>query len=176
MRYLNVFKLITILILLPFSILAAETNISVKPEKKVSTPRANPFVYDRTVTGQMDDVYKNIFTALENNGYFILFESNIGKNLSHFAKRWGKDYNQNKLSSIRSMIFCNGSYANLISNIDPSMLALCPLRLTLYSKDKATHILFVRPGKVASKSKAHKVAKELEDDVIRTIEVAIGNL
>ena len=56
------------------------------------------------------------------------------------------------------------------------MLALWPLRLTLYTRDKQTHILFVRPGKVAATSKAYKVAKELEDDVIRTIEVAIGNM
>ena len=50
------------------------------------------------------------------------------------------------------------------------------MRLTLYSKANSTHILFVRPGKVAATSKAHKVAKELEDDVIRTIEIAIANL
>ena len=133
----------------------------------------NPFIYDRTVKGQMNEVYKKIFTALENNGYFVTFELNLGKNLSHFAKRWGKEYNKNKLKSIRSMIFCNGSYANQLSNIDPSLLALCPLRITLYTKDNETHILFVRPGKVAANSKAQKLAKELEDDVIRTIEVAI---
>ena len=138
--------------------------------------KVNPLVYDRTVSGSMDEVYKNIFTALENNSYFVIFEPNIGKNLSHFAKRWGEDYNKSKLDSIRSMVFCNAWYANQISNIDPSMLALCPLRITLYSKKNKTHILFVRPGKIAETSSAHKIAKELEDDVIRTIEVAIANL
>ena len=145
----------------------------VKKENNINKQVVNPFIYDRTVKGDMNDVYKKIFTALENNGYFVTFELNLGKNLSHFAKRWGKEYNKNKLKSIRSMIFCNGSYANQLSNIDPSMLALCPLRISLYSKDNETHILFVRPGKVAGRSKAQKIAKELEDDVIRTIEVAI---
>jgi len=172
-----VFKLFSILLLLPISIvLAAETQSTVKQENVIAKPRTNPLVYDRTVSTEMDDVYKNIFTTLENNGYFVLFESNIGKSLSHFAKRWGKDYNKNKLKSIRSMMFCNSSYVNQISNIDPSMLALCPLRITLYSKDNETHILFVRPGKVAAASKAHKLAKELEDDVIRTIEIAISGM
>ena len=157
-------------------VFAAEPQDILKQEKVIKKTRANPLVYDRTVSVEMDVVYKNLFTTLENNGYFVLFESNIGKNLSHFAKRWGKDYNKNKLTSIRSMMFCNGSYANLISNIDPSMLAICPLRITLYSKDKETHILFVRPGKVAEVSEAHKIAKELEDDVIRTIEIAISGL
>jgi hypothetical protein len=178
MRCYKVFKLLSILFLIPMATLLAEPvkqSITVQ-EKSTKTLRVNPLIYDRTVLGEMDDVYKNIFTALENNSYFVIFEPNIGKTLSHFAKRWGEDYNKNKLKSIRSMVFCSSWYTNKISNIDPSMLALCPLRITLYTKEKQTHILFVRPGKVAGPSKAQKVAKELEDDVIRTIEVAIANL
>ncbi|MCW8899671.1 MAG: DUF302 domain-containing protein [Gammaproteobacteria bacterium] len=170
------FKLLGILLLIPIASLNAETPLVVKEENAASIQRVNPLIYDRTVAGEMDEVYKNVFTALENNSYFVIFEPNIGKNLSHFAKRWGEDYNRNNLTSIRSMVFCSAWYANRISNIDPSMLALCPLRITLYSKDKQTHILFVRPGKVAATSKAQEVAKELEDDVIRTLEVAIGNM
>lgn len=170
------FKLLSILFLIPMTTLLAESQSVVKQEKAVITQRVNPLIYDRTVPGEMDEVYKNIFTALENNSYYVIFEPNIGKNLSHFAKRWGEDYNKNKLDSIRSMVFCNAWYANKISNIDPGLLALCPLRITLYSKNKNTHILFVRPGKVAGTSKAQKIAKELEDDVIRTIEVAIASL
>jgi len=171
-------KLLGILLLIPITIttLYAQPQDVTKKVKAAVTLRVNPLIYDRTVKSGMDEVYKSIFTALENNSYYVLFEPNIGKNLSHFAKRWGNDYNQNKLTSIRSMVFCSGWYANKISNLDPSMLAICPLRITLYSKDDETHILFVRPGKVAGPSKAQKVAKELEDDVIRTIEVAISGL
>lgn len=166
-------KFISVLFLIPIFSIAAENPSNTGDGDDKNTAVVNPFIYDRTVNDDMKVAYKKIFTALENNGYFVTFELNLGKNLSHFAKRWGKDYNVNKLDSIRSMIFCNGSYANQLSNIDPSMLALCPLRITLYSKNNQTHILFVRPGKVAGKSKAQKLAKELEDDVIRTIEVAI---
>ena len=170
-------KLLGILLLIPMTTLLAEPqDVVSKKVKSRTTLRVNPLIYDRTVQGGMDEVYKKVFTALENNSYYVLFEPNIGKNLSHFAKRWGEDYNKNKLTSIRSMVFCSGWYANKISNLDPGMLALCPLHITLYSKNKKTHILFVRPGKVAGPSKAQKVAKELEDDVIRTIEVAISNL
>jgi len=171
-----VYRLLLVLFLLPVTSVLAETQVTAVKASDANTGKVNPLIYDRTVPGEMDDVYKHVFTALENNSYFVIFEPNIGKNLSFSAKRWGDDYNKNKLSSIRSMVFCNAWYANKISNIDPSMLAMCPLRLTLYTKDKQTHILFVRPGKVAAASKAHKVAKELEDDVIRTIEVAIANM
>ena len=169
-------RLLCILCLIPVTTLLAEPQNVAKQKKVTSSLRVNPLIYDRTVMSGMDEVYKNIFTALENNSYFVIFEPNIGKNLSHFAKRWGEDYNKNKLTSIRSMVFCSSWYANKISNIDPGLLALCPLRITLYSKNKKTHILFVRPGKVAGSSKAQKIAKELEDDVIRTIEVAITGL
>ena len=117
----------------------------------------------------MNVVYKSLFTKLENNGYYVIFEPNIGRNLAHFAKRWGKDYNKNKLDSIRSMVFCNGWYANKISNEDPNMLALCPLHVTLTHKDKITSILFVKPGVVSQGSAANSVALELEQDVIRII-------
>lgn len=169
-------KLLGILLLIPMATLFAESQDISKKAQAKSALRVNPFVYDRTVQSSMSEVYKSVFTSLENNSYYVLFEPNIGKNLSHFAKRWAADYNKNNLTSIRSMVFCSAWYANKISNLDPSMLALCPLRITLYSKDNETHILFVRPGKVAGISKAQKVAKELEDDVIRTIEIAISGL
>jgi len=173
----KVFKLFSILLLISMPTLAVEQVQTNKTTETITSKfKVNPLVYDRTVSASMKDVYKSIFTALENNSYFVIFEPNIGKSLARSAKRWGDDYNKNKLDSIRSMVFCSAWYANKISNIDPSMLALCPLHITLYSKENKTHVLFVRPGKVAGDSKAHKVAKELEDDVIRTIEIAIANL
>ena len=130
----------------------------------------NPSVFVREVSAPISEVYKQVFTSLENNGYFIIIEPNIGKNLAHFAQRWGKEYNKNKLESIRSMVFCNGWYANQVSNTDPDMLALCPLHITLYYREKKTRIVFVRPSHVAQESPAFKIALELEQDVIRTIE------
>lgn len=155
-----------------------ENYVLSQPGKNVVTPPVEakkPLVYEKVVNTEMDVTYKKIFTALENNGYYVIFEPNLGKNLSLFASRWGEEYNQNKLESIRSMVFCNGWYANRISNIDPTLLALCPLHVTLYTKEKKTHILFVLPGKIAEGSKAGKVANELQGDVIRAIESAVAN-
>ena len=134
---------------------------------------ASPMVYEKRVKADPEKTYKKVFNALENNGYYVVFEPNIGKNLAHFKKRWGKDYNKNKLESIRSMVFCNGWYANQVSNADPQMLALCPLHISLVHKEGVTRILFIRPSLVATGSKAEKIALELEQDVIRTIEGAL---
>ncbi len=128
-----------------------------------------PMVFVQKVSKPLAEVYKRLFTMLENNGYFIIFEPNIGRNLAHFAKRWGKDYNKNKLQEIRSMVFCNGWYANQVSNYDPDMMALCPLHITMIQKEGLTRVLFIRPSQVSKNSQANRVATELEQDVIRII-------
>ena len=118
------------------------------------TSQSQSAVYVKKVKSDFNSVYKKVYKELENNNFYVAFEPNIGKNISGFAKRWGKDYNQNKLDEIQSMVFCNGWYANKVSNADPDMLALCPLHLTMTSKNGVTSILFVRPGKVASTRQA----------------------
>lgn len=130
-------------------------------------------IYEKDVTGNMDTTYKHVFNALENNGYYVIFEPNLGRTLANIKQRLGKDYNTNKLESIRSMIFCNSWYANKLANADPQMLALCPLHISLIYKDGVTRILFIRPSLVATGSPAEKVALEMEQDVIRTIESSV---
>ena len=161
--------------------IAEEVKSTIETPKGVGTPSliqptasptpvvVEPAVFVHSVKGKMNKIYKRLFTGLENNGYYVIFEPNIGRNLAHFAKRWGKDYNKNKLDSIRSMVFCNGWYANKISNEDPNMLALCPLHVTLTHKKGITKVLFVKPGMVSQGSAANSIVLELEQDVIRII-------
>lgn len=156
---MNIFRLF--FLLLPFMLVFGSAQAD------------SPMVYEKQVKGELEKTYKNVFSALENNGFYVVFEPNIGKNLAHFKNRWGKDYNTNNLESIRSMVFCNAWYANQVSNADPQMLALCPLHITLVHKEGMTRILFVRPSLVATGSPAEKVALELEQEVIRTIESGI---
>jgi len=153
-------------------ITAKPESEAVKEEKitasQLSTP-VQPAVFVHTVKGKMSKIYKRLFMGLENNGYYVIFEPNIGRNLAHFAKRWGKDYNVNKIESIRSMVFCNGWYANKVSNVDPDMLALCPLHITLTHKAGITKVLFIKPAHISQGSPANSIAFELEQDVIRII-------
>jgi len=138
-------------------------------------------VADRTVliweTGKsLEASYDTVYKALENNNFFVVFEPDIQKNLSFFAERWGDNYNRNKLEGIRSMIFCNGWYANAVSNADPDMMALCPLHITLVQKDGVTRILFSRPTVIAAGSKALSVAREIEQDVSKALDEAVATL
>ena len=132
----------------------------------------SPMVYTKEIDGRMEDIYKNLFMSFENNGYFVIFEPNIGKMLGYYAERFGKNYNKNKIESTRSIVFSSPWHTNQISNADPIMLALYPLHVTLIHKQGKTKIMFVRPSRVAAGSPAEKIALELEQDVIRTIEEA----
>jgi uncharacterized protein (DUF302 family) len=134
---------------------------------------ANEAVFEASAEMSMDEAYGKVYKALEEERLWVVFEANIGKNLAGFADRWGEDYNRQGLESIRSMVFCNGWYANQVSNKDPSMLALCPQRITLIHKGGKTTVLFVRPSLVAAGSPAQAVLKELEDEVTGAISKAL---
>ena len=175
-KYRTVSLLVSILLLLGLSHSGPSFAASGDNAKNIGYYKKKndlDMLYVRHRKRPLNVLYKSIFTALENNGYFVVFEPNIGKNMSLFAERWGKDYNKQKLESIRSMVFCNTWYANKVANADPRMLALCPLHITLIEKNNLTTILFVRPGKVAAGSPAQAIATELEQDVIRIVENAL---
>lgn len=127
-------------------------------------------VYKLTVDRSVNEVYDKIYAGLESAKFFVVFEPNVGKNIAGFAKRWGDDYNQNKLSAIRAMVFCNAWYVNQVSNNDPDMLGLCPLHLTVIGRDGKTSILFNRPSVIAEGSPAYTIIKQVENEVIAAIE------
>jgi uncharacterized protein (DUF302 family) len=126
-------------------------------------------VYLQKVDMPLSAVYDKLYKSLEDARFFVVFEPNIGANLARFSDKWGDDYNRNDISSIRSMVFCNGWYANKVSNLDPDMLGFCPLHLTLYERDAKTTVLFNRPGTMAQESPAKELLIKIENEVIEAI-------
>ena len=133
-----------------------------------------PGVLQWEVDRDMETTYKAVYESLEESRFFVVFEPDIGRNISSFAERWGEDYNRSGLSSIRSMVFCNAWYTNQISNRDPGLLAMCPLHVTLYQQGETTHVVFVRPTHAGQGSgDAMPLLEELEVDVSKAIEAGI---
>jgi hypothetical protein len=132
-----------------------------------------PGVLHWQLNQDIETVYGYVYRSLEENRFFVIFEPNIGKNLAGFSGRWGEDYNRSKLTGIRSMVFCNPWYTNQVSNLDPEMLALCPLHISLYEKDNSTHIVFVRISHVGEGSAAEPLLTELEDAVSAAVEAGL---
>lgn len=133
-----------------------------------------PGVRHWSLEQDMEITYKNIYKSLERNDMFVIFEPNIGKNLTGFAGRWGDNYNRNRLQDIRSMVFCSAWYVNEVSNIDPEMLALCPMHITLYRQDNITHIVYIRPTHVGRRSAAASLLEGLEAKVSAAVESGIA--
>ena len=135
----------------------------------------SPTVYEKSVDQSLETAYPRIYKALESNGFKVVYEIDMLENLTKFAaKNAVKDFNLNQLEGIKSMVFCNGPLAVKIGNADPTMLALCPLHLTLTQKAGRVSVLFARPGFVAQGSKAEAPAKELEEKVIKAIESGLN--
>ena len=130
----------------------------------------NHGVYIQQVDKPVSAVYDKLYASLEEAHFYVVFEPNIGKNLARFSDKWGDDYNQNNISVIRSMVFCNGWYANKVSNLDPDMLGFCPLHLTLIERDGKATVLFNRPGVMAQNSPAKGLLKTIEREVIEAIQ------
>jgi hypothetical protein len=135
-----------------------------------------PGVLHWQVEQDLDTVYHNVYNALEENKYFVIFEANIGANLARFSEQWGEAYNRSQLRGIRSMVICNPWYTNEVSNQDPDMLVLCPLHLSLYQKDGITHVGFTRPTHVGEGSDAMPLLKEIETVLSNAVEQAIARL
>ena len=137
-------------------------------------------VFKVSVLQPMDASYDVVYKALEEERFYVVFEPDIGANLSRMAKRWGEDYNRNELTGIRSMVFCNAWYANKVSNLDPDMLGFCPLHITLVERVQDGHaqttVLFNRPTAMTAGSAAHELLGRIEAEVIAAIEKGLVRL
>lgn len=129
----------------------------------------SPTVFEVTTNRPMAQVYAAMQDSFDESGFYVFYELDIGSNLSNFSEKWGEEYNQSGLSAIRSIVFCNGWYANQVSNKDPKMLGLCPLHMTLFEKDGKTTALFNRPTVIARDSPAYDLFVEIEQKVISII-------
>ena len=143
------------------------------PALSASATETSPGVYSQQVDKPVSAVYDKLYSSLEDAHFYVVFEPNLGKSLARFSEKWGDDYNQNKLSEIRSMVFCNGWYANKVSNLDPNMLGFCPLHLTLIERDGKTTVLFNRPSAIAKNSPAKELFEQIEREVIDAIRQAL---
>jgi hypothetical protein len=56
-----------------------------------------------------------------------------------------------------------------MSNLDPAMLALCPLHVTLTAKGDVSTVYFIRTGMVTHGSPGAKLGEKIESEVIAAI-------
>jgi hypothetical protein len=122
----------------------------------------------------MEATYKAVSAALEEARFWVVFEADLGASMAGFSERWGEDLNRNALDGIRSIVVCNAWYANQVSNADPDLLALCPLRVNLVEKDGITRVLFARPTVIAAGSPGIAVIEEIEQVIATALRAGVA--
>jgi uncharacterized protein (DUF302 family) len=132
-------------------------------------------VFAHEVKAPFGDVYRGVYKAIEKAGYTIAEEIDMHKGIKSLSRELGDQYNRSQLEAAKSMIFCNGKYANTVSNLDPDMLALCPLHVTVLHRAGATRVLFARPSVPGKGSPAEATLEQVEDEVIAAIRAGAGN-
>ena len=137
-----------------------------------AAPESN--VYTVAYKANMDTVENNILTHFKSVKLVVPYKLDILEEFKHkgLDKKFGAKFNMNNLTSVRTIIACNGKFGNMIMNTDPTMMAYCPIRITLIEKDGVTKVLFVRPSSAPKDSKAYSVLVKLEKKVIKAIEDA----
>ena len=131
-------------------------------------------IFSISVEKPGEEVYQSVYRSLEESRFYVIFEANIGKNLARNAKRWGDEYNKNNFEMVKSMVVCNPYYANQVMNLDPEMMALCPMNITVMYKDGESTVLFERLTPIAEGSAAEDVLWEVENTIITAIENGIA--
>ncbi len=131
-------------------------------------------IYSISAEKPGEEVYQAVYKSLEESRFYVIFEANIGKNLSRNAERWGDEYNKNKIEFVKSMVVCNPYFTNQVMNRDPNMMSLCPLNITVMSKAGNSTVLFKKLTAVAKGSPAEDVLWEIENTIITAIENALG--
>ena len=147
------------------------TLLYLSPLLALATP---PGILRLDAQAPMTVTYPAIYRALENARFWVVFEANLGANLAGFRDRWGEDLNRNALDGIRSIVVCNAWYANQVSNADPDLLALCPLRVNLVEKNGVTRVLFARPTAIAAGSPGIGVVQEIEDSIAAALRAGVA--
>lgn len=134
---------------------------------------ASPAILEYSAKLPADTAYQKLYDALEDKGYYVIFEPNMGRTLAGMADRLGADYNRNGLTTMKSLVFCNPVLTNRIANADPALLALCPLHVTLTHKAGLSTVYFSRPGVLAAGSAGAAQAQALETEIDQIIRGAL---
>ena len=134
-------------------------------------------IYQKNVDLPIEKYYPKLKAAIQSNHMNILYELDLLEKFkkSGYVEKFGEDFNRNHLKSVKTLLLCNGYVGNQISNIDPDMMALCPIRLTLISKASGTKVVFMKSSHLARSKKIKQLLATLDEILIHTIDLTVDS-
>lgn len=154
---------------------ASSAAVAAAPEGESAQP-PEPALLRWSAAAPLQPVYDAVYEALEADGFYVVFEANLGKNFERMREKWGDETNRNQLSEIRSMVFCNARLANQVINADPDLVAVCPLHLGLFEKAGVTELRFALPSAAAQGSPGLTAVREVEAAVRTAVDKGLASL
>ncbi len=97
----------------------------------------------------------------------------MGRRMETVAPDWGADYNRNKLTSVKSMVFCNLWWTNRLANADPNLLGLYPLHLSIFTRDGRTTVSWPRLSTMAEGSPGLETVQALDQELLEIVRRAV---
>ena len=134
-------------------------------------------IYTKEISLPIEKYYPKLKKAITSNHMNILYEIDLLKKFkkSGYLEKFGEDFNKNHLKAVKTVLLCNGYVGNQISNIDPDMMALCPIRLTVISTASGTRVVFVKSDHLAKSRKVQRLLATLDEILIHTIDLTEDN-
>ena len=132
-------------------------------------------VYTKHYNAPIEKVYPKLISSFDSAYLIVISEIDILEKFKEagLPESFGKNFNTNNLTAIKTIIACNGWFGNAVANSDPEMMAFCPIRVTLIEKDGKTSIMYVRPTVAYKEFKAYPILQDLEQKVVMAIESAL---
>ena len=129
--------------------------------------------YKKVIHEPMETYYPKLQEAIKKNHMNIVYELDLIKQFKEkgYAKKFGKEFNKNKLDGVKTVLICNSYVGNQVSNIDPTMMALCPIRLTLIKEGSTTTIVFLKHSSVSAPKEIKDLLVTLDTILIHTIDL-----
>jgi len=134
-------------------------------------------VYKKEISLPIEIYYPKLIKAIKANHMNVLYELNLLEKFkaSGYDKKFGSEFNKSHLKAVKTLLLCNGYVGNQVSNIDPDMMVLCPLRLTLISTAAGTRVVFVKSSHLATSPKIKQLLATLDDILIHTIDLTVDD-
>ena len=132
-------------------------------------------IYTKTITKPFSVYFPELKKSIEKNHMGIIYEFDLVERFKKkgFDKKFGDAFNKNGLDKIVTLLICNGYVGNQVSNIDPNMMALCPIKITVIKKGAQTTITFLKYQNVTQNKEIKELLSTLHKIVINTIDLTL---
>jgi uncharacterized protein (DUF302 family) len=138
-----------------------------------TTTMAAPSVYTKTIDESYESYMPKFKQALKRNHMNVVSELDLLDRFNKVkgAEKYREGFDGQGIRKITSLVTCIGLVGIQVASKDPSMMALCPVRITVMAKGEKTVVTFIRNQYIAKGSVVEYTVARLDNAIIDTVEL-----